>query len=236
MMNEEMIDAMIAMGISEASIAIESGSAYTQKHIIKKHVNLDKAKKVLEIFRTKKKFLFTVNFILGFPGETKELMQESLNYMRSIDVDWVFVFHAIPLLGTEMYDQFVKMGALDPDNFDWDNIRLGRRGFDTVDITSRELTDLIYDTNIDINFFNNQNMKRGRYKKAIEVFDHYIINQYPFHVVGKYCRGLAYLKLNEAEKGKEDFKDCAKWIVNNDESKRLFERYGDRMPLLRPYM
>ena len=120
MMNEEMIDGMIAMGINESSIAIESGSAYTQKYIIKKHVNLDKAKEVLKIFRTKK-FLFTVNFILGFPGETKELMQESLDYIRSLDVDWVFVFHAIPLLGTEMYDQFVKIGALDPDNFDWDN-------------------------------------------------------------------------------------------------------------------
>ena len=40
LLKEEMIDALIAMGINEASIAIESGSPYTQKHIIKKHVNL----------------------------------------------------------------------------------------------------------------------------------------------------------------------------------------------------
>ena len=235
MMNEEMIDAMIAMGISEASIAIESGSAYTQKHIIKKHVNLDKAKEVLKCMRTKK-FIFTVNFILGFPGETKELMQESLDYIRSLDVDWVFVFHAIPLLGTEMYDQFVNMGALDPDNFDWDNVRLGRRGFDTVDITSKELTKLIYDTNIDVNFFNNQNMKHGRYEKAIEIFNLYILSQYPFHIIGRYCRGLAYLELNETEKGNEDLKECVAWISKNDESNQLFKRYGDRMPLLKPFM
>lgn len=235
MMNEEMIDGMIAMGIDEASIAIESGSAYTQKHIIKKHVNLDKAREVLKIMRAKK-FIFTVNFILGYPGETRELMEESLEYIRSLDVDWVFVFHAIPLLGTEMYDQFVEMGALDPDNFDWDNVRLGRRGFDTVDITSKELTDLIYDTNIDVNFFNNQNMKHGRYEKAIKVFNLYILKQYPFHVVGKYCRAMAYLALKEEEKANDDLRECVEWISKNPESKRLFERYGDRMPLLIPYM
>jgi radical SAM superfamily enzyme YgiQ (UPF0313 family) len=235
MMNEEMIDGMIAMGIDEASVAIESGSAYTQKNIIKKHVNLDKAKEVLKILRTKK-FIFTVNFILGFPGETKELMQESLDYIRSLDVDWVFIFHAIPLLGTEMYDQFVEMGALDQNNFDWDNVRLGRRGFDTVDITSKELTDLIYDTNIDVNFFNNQNMKHGRYEKAIEVFNLYILKQYPFHVVGRYCRALANLALNEKEKANEDLRECVEWISKNSESKRLFERYGKRMPLLIPLL
>jgi hypothetical protein len=128
------------------------------------------------------------------------------------------------------------MGALDPDNFDWDNVRLGRRGFDTVDITSKELTALIYDTNIDVNFFNNQNMKHGRYKKAIEVFNLYILSQYPFHIVGRYCRGLAYLELNETEKGNEDLEECVSWISKNDESNKLFEKYGDRMPLLKPYM
>jgi hypothetical protein len=51
-----------------------------------------------------------------------------------------------------------------------------------------------------------------------------------------YSRGLAHLELNETEKGNEDFKECVEWIAKNDESNRLFERYGDRMPLLRPYM
>ncbi len=235
MMGEEMIDAMISMGINEASIAIESGSAYTQKNIIKKHVNLNKAREVLEFLRGKD-FYFYVNFILGFPGETDELRQETLDYLRSLDVDWVYVFHAIPLLGTEMYEQFVDMGAINPNNFDWDNVRLGRRGFDTPDITKEELTRLIYDTNIDVNFFNNRNMKHGRYERAIELFDKLIIRPYPFHVVGKYCKALCFLSLKDEDQANDIFKDCAEWIEKNEESRRLYERYGDRMPNLTPFL
>ena len=49
-------------------------------------------------------------------------------------------------------------------------------------------------------------------------------------------KGLACTGLNEDEKGNEDSRECVEWILKNQESKRLFERYGDRMPLLQPLL
>ncbi len=234
-MDEQIIDAMISMGIDEASLAIESGSPYVQKNIIKKNVSLSKAKQVLEYLRSKD-FSIYVNFILGFPAETRELMQETIDFMKTIDVDWVYIFHALPLPGSEMYRELVASGTIDPNNYDWDGVRLGRRNFDTPEITAEALERLVYDTNIDINFFNNSNLKNGRYQRALEIFDRFIVEPYPFHIVGRYCRALANLGMHKEDAAVADFEECKKWIFTNSESKRLFKRYHEKMPLLSHYL
>lgn len=234
-LDEEIIDAMIGIGIDEGAVAIESGSSYTQKYIIKKNLSLAKARRVLGYLR-KKDFLIYVNFIFGFFGETRELMQETIDFIKALDVDWVYIFHALPLPGSEMFKQFASAGVIDPNNFDWDGIRLGRRTFDTSDITAEELERLVYDTNINCNFFNNANIKHGRYKRAIDVLTRLIIAPYPFHVVGYYCRALAYLGINNKKEADADFKECVRWIGMNAESKRLFDRYGEKMPYLKPHL
>lgn len=233
-LNEEIVEAMIKIGINEAAVAIESGSEFVQRHIIKKNVSLTKARGVLEYLR-KKDFFTYVNFIFGFPGETKELIGQSISFINTIDVDWVYIFHALPLPGSEIYEKLVKQGVINPDNFDWDGLRLGRRVFDTPEIDAQDLEKLVYDTNINCNFFENSNLKKGRYKRAIDIFNRIILGQYPFHIVGLYCRGLAYLGLKERKKADTDFKACVKWIHNNAESKKLYQRYGEKMVLLKQY-
>ena len=234
-LDEEIIDTMVQMGIDEASLAIESGSAYTQKYIIKKNLSFPKARRILKYLRQKNFFIY-VNFIFGFCGETRELIQESIDFINSLDVDWTYIFHALPLPGSEMFKKFESRGIVSLDNFDWDGIRLGRRTFDTPEIKAEELENLVYDTNIEYNFFNNSNLRHGRYKKAIDIFNRVIVDPYPFHIVGRYCRGLAYLNLKEQDKAEEDFRRCIEWINKNEESKRLYERYGNRMLHLKQYL
>lgn len=234
-LDEEIIDMMIKMKIDEASLAIESGSTYTQKHIIKKNVDLDKARKLLDYFRSKDFFTY-VNFILGFSRETKELMQETVDYIKTIDVDWVYFFHAIPLPGSDMYKDFISRGIIDPEKIDWDGVRLGRREFDTPEISAEDLKNLLYDTNIDCNFFNHSNLRYKRYERAIDVFHRIILVRYPFHIVARYCTALAYIGLGEKEKAENEFKQCVEWINKDAESKRLWDRYGHNMELLKPYM
>lgn len=234
-LNEEIIDKMVSMGINEAAVAIESGSPYTQKHIIKKNLSLPKAVKILEYFR-KKNFFVYVNFILGFAGETRQLMQETVDFIKKLDVDWVYIFHALPLPGTEMFKSFESAGIISLHNFDWDGIRLGRRTFDTPDISAKDLEDLVYDTNIECNFFNNSNIMHGRYKRAIDILTRLIINPYPFHVVGYYNRAVSYLGLGDKMNAEVDFNKCIEWIDKNEESKRLYERYGGKMVLLKKYI
>ncbi len=234
-LDEEIIDAMVKMGINQAAIAIESGSEYVQKYIIKKNVSLTKARRVLKYLRGKD-FLIYVNFILGFPGETKELMRQTIDFMPTLDVDWVYIFRALPLQGSEIYNKLAAQGIINPDNFDWYGLRLGSRTFDTPEISAKELEELTYDENISCNFFNNSNLRHGRYQRAIDIFNNNMIMRYPFHVVALYCRALAYMNLKEKEKSTADFKKCVYWINHNEESKRLYDRYGGKMALLKEYI
>lgn len=228
-MDEDRIDALIRMGVRGAQLAIESGSPYVQKHIIKKNVNLDKAKKLLTYMR-KVGFLADVNFIFGFPGETDVMRKESIEYMKSLDVNWCFIFNCLPIQGTEMFKEFEKVA--DMSSVDWDNMRVGRRLFDTTEITAEELENITYDTNIEINFFNNSNMRHDHYEIAIQQWNEIILDNYPFHTVGRYCRALAYLKLKRLDDAIADLKLCTDWIKKNSEAKRLYERYKSQMPLL----
>lgn len=240
-LDEEIIDALGKLGIYEIRLAVESGSQYVQKNIIKKNVPLLKAKSLAEHLRRReesmgKETFVSASFILGFPDETKELMQETIDFIDCLDVDWVDIFHALPLPGSEIYDQLVSRGVIDQDKFNWDGMRYGKRVFDTPEITAEELEKIIYDANIKCNFFNNKNLKYGRFQKAIDVFTKVILIQYPFHIVGRYCRALGYIKLGDIEIAEIEFKECVRWINTNKESMRLFERYGSDMPFLKGYL
>ena len=63
-MDEERLDATLRMGCPGAQVAIESGSPYVQRNIIKKKVDLEKAKYLLSYMR-RIGFEASVMFILG---------------------------------------------------------------------------------------------------------------------------------------------------------------------------
>jgi len=232
--NEEVIDAITRMNVEYLRVAIESGSQYTQNNIIKKYVNLKKARRLLKYMRTTD-LPIEVNFILGFPGETKDLMQETIDFIATIDVDWVLVFTALPLPGTEIYRQFIDDEVIDQETFDWDMNRLPLRDFDTKEIGKEELAQLVYDLNIYWNFFNSSNVRKGRYERAIRSLNTHVLKRYPFHVVGFYCRATVYQKMGEKEKSEQDFQKCIELINNDERSAKMYQRYFHRMELLKEY-
>jgi len=232
LMDEELIDLLIELNTDSFNFAIESGSEYTQNNLINKRVPLDKAKRLIKYTKDKGQ---TVNMfiILGIPYETKELIQETVDFINSVDVDWVYLFMAQPLPGTEMMEQFVDMGVMNAETFDWDDVRWGTRNFDTAEIKAEELNKLVYDINIDYNFFNNRNLKNNNFQRAINRFSK-ILENYPYHLVARYCRGLAKQGLGQEVTG--DFKDCVVWMRKDEEAKKLFDSYRERMPLLSPFL
>jgi radical SAM superfamily enzyme YgiQ (UPF0313 family) len=234
-MTEEIVDKIYSMGVDFFRVAIESGSTYTQREIIKKNVDLEKARRIIDYMRTKGLPIET-NFILGFPGETRELMQETIDYIDTIDVDWVHLFAALPLPGTEVFRQFAGMGVIDPENFDWDMCRYPLRNFDTEEISARDLATLVYDVNIYTNFFKNKNLRHGRYRRAIDSFDEMVLTKYPFHIPARYSRSVAYDALGEKDRAIEDLRKCSELIDTESESLKLWKRYGKEMPLLYNYM
>jgi len=105
-LNEEVIDALVDAGMQSTEIAVESGNDFVQKNIIHKYVQLDKVKFWIDYFHSKKVTVKAL-FILGFPNETKSQMYESINFAKYIKADWSIFNVATPLIGTEMYEEFI---------------------------------------------------------------------------------------------------------------------------------
>src|SRR5271157_640716 len=97
-----------AAGTYFAALGIESGNQEIVKKIGKK---LD-LKKVITATRILKenRILSGGFFILGLPYDTYDTMVETLNFAKSIDLDYPHFFKAIPFPGTKMYDMVVKHG------------------------------------------------------------------------------------------------------------------------------
>lgn len=226
--DEEMIDILIDHGLSAIYFPLESGSKHVQENIIKKRVDLDKAVRLISY--SKQKGLFTgINIVLGSPGETKKLMNETYEFIRNLPVDWIAFFVAYPYPETEMTNILLNRGTLTHEDLIeiWDSSTQGfkTRPFDTDEISGQELSDLIYDMNINLNFFQNYNFRMKNYSFVIAKLNK-LIDRYPFHVVALACRAKCYRELGQPEDAISDIAKIKKLIIENNESLRLFERYN----------
>lgn len=226
-LDEEIIDDLIGAGMKIAVLAIESGSKYVQNHIIKKNCNLDKAKQLVDIIKNKG-IMVRCYFIFGFPGETKGQMQETVDYAKSLGADWCVFNIATPLVGSEMYDQFINLGVIKDNEESWLNTVFDSRQFDTPEITARELNDFVYRANLECNFLNNPNKVGGQFKKAILIYQD-IVLRYPFHIIAWHCLMECYKGLGDNVKV-EQIKGTVENLIKTDKrAEDMFIKYGDLM-------
>lgn len=227
MTDEESIDILVENGLLSAFFAVESGSPEVLKNIIHKRVDLNKARRITEY--AKSKGVFTgAYFVLGLPGETKEMMGKTLSFAKEMTLDWAYFFSAFPYPGTEITKKYLSNGSLDENSLIelWDNSTLmsGNRNFDTQEVTANELSEFLYNCNINVNFFSNWNMINQHYDKAIARFGK-IIDRYPFHIIALTCRANCYFRLKQYKYANQDI-DLAKYLMSNDkESQRMYLNY-----------
>ena len=226
-LNEEVVDALYDAGMLSTEIAVESGSPYVQKNIIHKYVLLDKVKYWVDYMHSKN---ITVKclFILGFPNETKEQMIESIEFAKTLKADWCIFNVATPLIGTEMYEEFIMKGAI-TDEIDFlAKTDFRKRIFDTPEISADELNELQYRANLDVNFINNPNLVDGNYSKALELYDD-VLGKYPWHVVALCCKKRCFEGLGDSTKAQEMMNMINELIKTNKRSQAMLMKYSDLM-------
>lgn len=230
-LDEDVIDAMIRMGMKLANIAIESGSAEVQRNIIKKNCDLDRARRVVQICRDKG--IFTrCYFVLGFPGETLEQIEETFAFASSLPSDWNVFNIAAPLIGSEMFSQMLSRGDID-DTYNWDSAFFHERTFDTKEITAEHLKEIAHISNIKINFFNNHALRTGDYPRAISIFQEIMLS-YPNHLIAQYCIALAQQGMGDDEGFRESLAVCNRMLDDktSEMPRQHFEEFRDFMPEL----
>lgn len=101
-LTRELVTKMKKAGVYKTGIGIESGNKEILKSI-KKSLDLEKVKKAIKWFR--EEGIITIGFfMLGFPEDTKETMQDTINFAIETNPSIGNFSIIIPFPGTELYD------------------------------------------------------------------------------------------------------------------------------------
>jgi len=107
--DDELLHLMKESGCYEVILAFESGSQYVLDNIIHKPVDLAKAPDITR--KVRDHGIDTLAFfIVGFPGETKEMIRQTVNYAKNLPLDKIFLWRFNPLPGTELYEESLAKG------------------------------------------------------------------------------------------------------------------------------
>jgi anaerobic magnesium-protoporphyrin IX monomethyl ester cyclase len=99
-MDEELLDLMARAGTYRIDYAIECASPRIQKQI-HKNLDLGRAREVVNMTARRRIVTGTYN-ILGFPGETEEEMEQTVEYALSLENHIASFFYLMPFPGTEI--------------------------------------------------------------------------------------------------------------------------------------
>ena len=111
--DEEMLTAMKQAGCVQLDFGVESGSDKTLK-TMKKATRVEAARQTFQATR-RLGLRSCATFILGFPGETEEDMEESFRLAKEISADYTAFYFLTPYPGTPIYNTAVQNRWIDPE-------------------------------------------------------------------------------------------------------------------------
>jgi len=110
LVTEDLIATMTDAGCVLIGYGIESGSQ-KMLDLIKKGVTVEQAKSAI---RLTKKYLgwADCSFMIGYPGETKETIQETVDFCKELNLSPEVIFFLTPYPGTELYHMALQQGKI----------------------------------------------------------------------------------------------------------------------------
>jgi radical SAM superfamily enzyme YgiQ (UPF0313 family) len=107
-LDEELVVLLKQAGMYRCMVAVESASPRIQK-VMKKHLKIEKVRHIVD-FIAKQGVMVHGAFMLGFPSETAEEMQATIDWAASSSFHTAAFFRVIPFKGTELYTQVEHAG------------------------------------------------------------------------------------------------------------------------------
>ncbi len=123
-LDDEILTELEATGFYFFSIGIESGSPETLKRMNKK-ITIDKIIAGVKLIR-KYKFRLKGFFILGYPGETRADIEQTIEFAKALDIDQAFFSIYIPLPGTVEFANLESRGEIRFEDCNWDDYFTGK--------------------------------------------------------------------------------------------------------------
>lgn len=114
-LDEELVVLLKRAGMYRCMVAVESASPRIQK-VMKKNLKIDKVRHIVD-FIADQGIMVHGAFMLGFPTETEEEMQATIDWAASSSFHTAAFFRVIPFKGTELFTQVEHAGYTLPT--DW---------------------------------------------------------------------------------------------------------------------
>lgn len=111
---EEKIGILKDMNCADMQFGIEHGNEEFRAKVLNRHCSNERMLEALKIVE-KYKIPYTVNNIIGFPGETRELIFDTINFNRCIKPKTINCYMFTPYRGTYLRRYCVEHGFLDKD-------------------------------------------------------------------------------------------------------------------------
>ena len=113
LVDEEIVKTMKDAGCTSISFGIESGSQ-KMLDIMKKAVTAEQAKNAITLVKNIG-LRCPCSFMIGLPGETKETIEETIQFCKDINMALTALMFAAPYPGTELFEMAKKAGKIPAD-------------------------------------------------------------------------------------------------------------------------
>jgi len=126
-LDEEILNLLIDNNMNFVSIAIESGTDKIQRQI-RKRIDFSKAKETIKLIKSKN-FIFHIQWMLGFPNETIEDINATIELARELKAHHKQLSIVTPYPGTQLYNEAKDQGILNISHNDIHNFNLRKSKF-----------------------------------------------------------------------------------------------------------
>lgn len=123
------------------SIGIEHGNENFRKQVVGKSFSNQQVIEVFKLLR-QSSIPITVNNIIGFPDDTRDLIFDTIELNRQMEADSINAYYFMPYRGTGMYDLAVSKGYYKADQMETRSLMQGPV-MNLPTITSEELMGLV---------------------------------------------------------------------------------------------
>lgn len=131
--DEELITLFKKMGVYSIGYGVESASETVRKRI-HKNLNLEKLEEAIRL-TAKHGIAVSGYFMIGFPNETEQEMEDSIQFACNSKLHIAVFSRVIPFPGTELYNEVLKEG------FDYSRELFDRISFEKISINLSAVSD-----------------------------------------------------------------------------------------------
>lgn len=150
-LDHEVLVKMKKAGFYRLCFGIETGDPWAQQHVVRKRVDLDKAKRVIAD-ANRLGYWTSATHIIGFPHETREHIQKTVDFAKHSNMDLAIIYLLVPQPGTKVYEEMKAEGLIDltpymdPASPEWHKISITYgNGFRNRYLSNEELQKILSD-------------------------------------------------------------------------------------------